>query len=157
MKDTRSENILKYDDVVFIRNKRGAAPRLIFGVVEEVAPLSILIQDESGELYRVRYTDRSIQNGRMLNVVIIPERADADGDVIDCSGHAINKGDEVAFMEAPSQGFSTSLVIGEVLSVHADGVTIQAADGRKYMRKPSEIVVVEYHVFSRNKELSGIR
>ena len=54
-------------------------------------------------------------------------------------------GDKVAFMEVPSQGFTTSLLIGTVLKVSAQEVTIKVKTTveQKYMRRLEQVVVVE--------------
>lgn len=146
MNDFRGLCILRDDDVAFIKNNRGDDPRLVFGIVVAVGDKSIDVQDEGGVLHNVRSTQRSMLADKMLNVTTIPSRPDVYGSVLDCSGHPILYGDLVAFMETPSQGFSTSLVLGEAVKVEYDGVVVAAKSrtGQKYMRRPQDIVVIKH-------------
>ena len=145
MEDIRQEDIFEDDNIAFIKNKRGEAPRLVFGQVKAVGYHSIEVQDASGEIYEVRFSQRSLNANRLLNAVVILPRDSVTGDVLDITGHPILPADKVAFMEAPSQGFSTALVVGRALHVTPDGVTIlvDSATSQKYKRKPDEIVVIE--------------
>ena len=136
--------IQRDDDIVFIKNKRGEKPRLVFGIVYSVGNQSIEIEDDDGTSHEVKLSQRSLDAGKMLNAVTIPMREDRKGDTLDCTGHPIFIGDKVAFMEAPSQGFSTSLIIGKVASDRDGEITIQVEGTayRKYMRKSEEIAVI---------------
>lgn len=146
MRDLRSSLIMRDDDVAFIKNNRGDDPRLVFGIVVAVGDNSIDVEDEEGVLHNVRFTQRSMLADKMLNVVTIPARPDVYGSVLDCSGHPILYGDLVAFMETPSQGFSTGLLIGEAVKVEADGVTIAAKTrtAQRYMRPPRDVIVIKH-------------
>ena len=146
MFDVQSCLIEKDDDIVFIKNKRGEPSRLVFGVVVDVGLLGIEVIGDDGIKYNVRMSQRSQEADKMLNAVVLLPRAEVSGDVLDCSGHPALVGDKVAFMETPSQGFSTSLVVGYVLRLCKDEVTILVERNatQKYIRKPNEIVVVDH-------------
>lgn len=148
MRDIRFEEILDGDNIVFIQNERGSDPKLVYGRVEEVTDKSVLVKKENGEvqkLHRNQHIAKGDGNdGQITRAVVILTRADTHGDVQDFTGHPINTGDEVAFMEAPSQGFSTSLLVGEVKQITRERITIVVMQrvAQKYMRSPKEIVVI---------------
>ena len=144
MEDIRFVNIEKGNSVVFILNSRGEPPRLMHGVVFRSDPKSIVIQDKEGKYYWRHKSKRAFDDGRMLSVAVINAAPGGKGEILDCAGHPVTIGDDVAFMEAPSQGFSTSIVVGEVLRVDSNGVTIRVESDtvRKYMRKPEETAVI---------------
>ena len=146
MQDIRFEDIFEDDNILFIKNKRGEESRLVYGHVKVVNPISILVEDDCGELHRLRYSERSKKDGRLLGAVVVLPRTEATGDVLDFTGHPINPGDNVAFMEAPSQGFSTSFVIGSALRVSPAEIIILVVKHatQKYMRKPNETVVIKH-------------
>ena len=81
---------------------------------------------------------------KVSNFVIHPQSSNA-GNLLDCAGQPIAEGCKVAFMEYPSQGFSGSLVVGEVLRIGEDGLTIRVESSavHKHLRKPGEVVVIE--------------
>ena len=148
MRDIRFIQIEQNQRVVFILNKRGEKSRLLHGFVFRSDPKSIVIQDDSGKFHWLKRSKRAFDDGRMIGLAVILPSQTSDGEILDCIGQPIVVGDEVAFMEVPSQGFSTSLVVGEVLCIAADGVTIRVESSviRKYMRRPEEIAVVgKYH------------
>lgn len=145
MNDFRDCRISRDDDIVFIKNKRGEDPRLVFGIVIKADNQSIEVIDDDGITHEVRLSQRSFAAEKMLNVITIPARAYREGNTLDCSGYPVRIGDRVVFMETPSQGFCTSLILGNVVRVKDDGITIQASEAgnRKYMRKPKEVAVIE--------------
>ena len=145
MQDVLLGLIQRDDDVAFIKNKRGEKPRLVFGYVVSVKDLSITVKDDDSTTHEVRLLQRSFETKRMLNVITIPARADREGNILDCSGYPIQIGDKVAFMECPSQGFCTSLSVGNAVHVKDSGITIQVAEAanRKFMREPKNVVVIE--------------
>ena len=144
MVDIRFVEIEKQKRVVFILNRRGEKPLLVHGHVVRVDPKSVVVQDSSGDYHWLRHSKRAYDDGRMINVAVILARSKAKGELLDCTGHPITVGDEVAFMEAPSQGFSTSLVLGEVLRTNSEEVTLKVYSPTitKYMRKPDEVAVI---------------
>ena len=145
MQDVLLGLIQRDDDVAFIKNKRGEKARLVFGFVVSVTDRSISVKDDEGTTHEVKLSHRSYEAEKMLNVITIPARAYREGNTYDCSGYPVRIGDNVAFMETPSQGFSTSLIIGNVVSIRDGEITIQVEGAalRKYMRRPKEIVVIK--------------
>ena len=75
---------------------------------------------------------------------MLGKRPKVTGSIFDCTEYPIHNGDLVAFIEASSQDFSTSLVIGEVIDLLSEGVKILVSSSveQKYMRPPQEIVVI---------------
>ena len=145
MKDIRYQDFSLNDCVVFIENNRDQDPKLMYGRVKQITPQSILIQDDSDTLHRLRLSDRPTKADQILHAVIISPLSDTIGNDLDFLGHSIAIGDTIAFMEVPSQGFSTSFIIGEVFRIDSDGIMILVRSSvyQKYMRKPHEIVVLE--------------
>lgn len=145
MNDFRDFRISRDDDIVFIKNKRGEDPRLVFGIVIKTDNQSIEVIDDDNITHEVRHSQRSLDAGRMLNVITIPARAYREGNTLDCSGYPVRIGDKVAFMETPSQGFCSSLIVGTVVRVGDGEITIQVAEKAniKYMRKSREVAVIE--------------
>ena len=146
MEDINCEDILENDNVVFIKNKRGEEPRLVYGHVKEANPDNILVEDNCGKVHQLHYSERTKKDGRLLGTLVVLPQPEATGDVLDFTGHPINPGDKVAFMEVPSQGFSTSFVIGNALRVSLDEIIILVENlaSQKYMRKPNETIVIEH-------------
>lgn len=144
MVDLLFNEINEGDSIVFIKNKRGEKPRLLFGTVDLVFPKSLIVQKKNGDFYRLRYSQRSLVDGQMINVTVIQQHKESTGNTLDCTGYPVFIGDEVVFMEVPSQGFSTSLVVGNVMSIADEGITITVKSSvyDKYMRKPDEIAVI---------------
>lgn len=147
MLDIQSQKICENDLVVYIQNKRGDKPRLEYAIVETENAKSIIVRFVNGEKNRLTYSHRSFADGRMNNLVVITHRPVAPYYAVafDCTDYPVFEGDKVAFMEVPSQGFSTSLVIGKVSKLSADSITIvvNSKAEQKYMRKPDQVVVVE--------------
>ena len=144
MVDIRYKEIRKDDRIAFILNERGSRPRLVPCYVLEENSSIIVVQDDNVEIHRLRQSQRSFEDGRLLSSVVLGDRSDTMGSTTDCTGYPVNVGDIVAFMEAPSQGFSTSLRVGEVLRLEAAEVTIKdVLSGQKYKRKTAEVAVVE--------------
>lgn len=143
MFDIRFKSIHEKDKIVFIRNERGEKPRLLCGIVEAVNSHSIIAQSD-GRFFQLTHHKRSFNEDHLINTVVLGKRPEEQGDALDCTEYPIRVGDLVAFIEAPSQDFSTSLVIGEVIDLSSDGVKIlvSSAIEQKYMRKPNEIVVI---------------
>lgn len=145
MLDVQSNIICEGDLVAYIQNTRGEKPRLMYAIVSAVNKKSIHVRLVNGETVRLSYSHRSFADSRLNNVVAIKSRQIREGEFLDCTEYPIFDGDRVAFMEVPSQGFSTSLVIGEVIKVVADEVTITVKSkvDQKYLRKPDQVVVVD--------------
>ena len=144
MVDIRFVKIEEGKSVVFILNNRGEKPRLLHGTVFRADPKSFVVQDDSGKYHWLHKSKRAFEDGRMIRVAVIQASFDSGGEIPDCAGHPISIGDDVAFMEVPSQSFSTSLVVGKVIGVDPGGVAIRVESDtvRKYMRKPEEIAVI---------------
>lgn len=144
MYDIRFQPIHEHDQVVFIRNERGKEPRLLSGTVDAVKMRSIIVQSKNG-IYQLTYHKRSFNEDHLINTVVILPRTEVTGDILDCTEHPICSGDVVAFIETPSQGFSTSLVVGEVinLSPHEIKILVSSDVKQKYMRKPKDVVVIQ--------------
>ena len=144
MVDIRFVEIEQQNRVVFILNKRGEKPLLVHGHVVRVDPKSIVVQDDTGDYHWLRQSKRAHDDGRMISVAVITARPDTRGEVLDCTGYPITTGDNVVFMESPSQGFSTSLITGEAIRVSSEEVTLKVYSStvRKYMRKPDEVAVI---------------
>ncbi len=147
MLDFRLTEIHEGNTVVYIHNERTGQPRFIKAIVEMEVSKSIVVKLADGETKNLWLSHRSSVDGKMNNLVVIPSRPDIKGDLLDFTGYPICVADKVAFMEAPSQGFSTSLVEGNVLNISEDGITIlvKAKTEHKYFRKPNEIVVIEHY------------
>ena len=147
MVDIQSQKICENDLVVYIQNNRGEKPRMVDAIVESENERSIIVRLVNGETNRLTYSHRSFADGRLNNLVVIKPRPVAPyyASAFDCTDYPVFEGDKVAFMEVPSQGFSTSLVIGKVSKLSADSITIvvKAKTEQKYMRKPDQVVVVE--------------
>ena len=145
MVDIRFIDLVEGTNIVFILNNRGEKPRLLHGVVKGSTSNSLLVEDDIGELHNLSHSARSHRDGRFLRAAVIPQVSNCTEGVVDCIGHTIAVGDYVAFMEVPSQGFCSSLLVGDVIRIEDDGLTIKvySSTTRKYFRKPDEVAVVE--------------
>lgn len=145
MNDIEFVEIKVEDNLIFILNKRGERPRLVHGIVREIGLASVLAEDDSGIFHQLHHSKRSAQDGRLLNTVVVHPKTNNTGEVKDCIGNSIAVGNHVAFMEVPSQSFSTALLTGTVQKVTSEGISIvvKSSAFRKYMRCPSEIVVID--------------
>lgn len=146
MVDRCFRDITEGASIAIIFNKRGNTPRLMHGFVAAVTPGTVHVKDNEGGSHILRHTKRSNIDGRLLTAVVLPPPLpESFNDMKDCAGHPVNVGDTVAFMEAPSQGFSTSLLIGEVQRVEENGITIvvRSSVTKKYMRIPGEVAVID--------------
>ena len=143
MVDIRFKPIHEQDDIVFIRNERGENPRLLSGTVEAVNLHSVIVQSDN-RIFQLTHHRRSFNEEHLINAVVLGKRPEVTGSIFDCTEYPIHNGDLVAFIEAPSQNFSTSLVIGEVVDLLSEGVKILVSSSveQKYMRPPQEIVVI---------------
>ena len=144
MVDIRFRPIHEQDDIVFIRNERGEKPHLMCGAVDAVNLHSVVVQCEN-KFFHLTHHKRSFNGDHLINAIVLDSRPIVTGGLYDCTEYPIHSGDLVAFIEAPSQSFSTSLLIGEVIGLVEDGVKILVSSSieQKYMRKPHEIVVIQ--------------
>ena len=112
------------------------------GIVQSMGLNSLRVKAD-GEDYRVVFSSRSLPDDKMINVFVTHTPHKGVGDYCDFLGQSIHLHDSVLFMEAPSQGYSTSFVSGKVLKLSNQEVTIavSASTVQKYMRKPDKVVV----------------
>ena len=118
------------------------------GVVQNVGLNSLRVKADNEE-HRVVFSSRSFPDDKMINVFVTHKPLTGVGECCDFLGQPIHIHDSVLFMEAPSQGYSTSFVLGEVVRLSNQEVTIavRTSTVKKYMRKQDNVVVSSTQAF----------
>ena len=144
MCDYMNQEIHIDDSIVFIVNERGKAPQLMAGSVKEIHNKSINAWGIDGENYRVLSSARPGEDGIMRNTIKLTSLPLRKEGITDYTGVPIQLGDKAAFMEAPSQSYCTSFVLGTIIKATEQEVILRSdfPTATKYMRKPKQILVV---------------
>ena len=142
MVDVQNIEIHERDVVMFIRNQRGKKPQIMYGIVDAVKPKSVIVQRILGGFSSFRLSHYGDEH--FTNILVLPRRPEVDGKILDFTDYPVAINDKVAFVVVPSQGFSTSFIIGEIIRLNSDEVTIlvHSKAEQKYIRKPKEVVVI---------------
>ena len=111
--DYLEKEIVLGDEVMFIKNKYGEAPRLMPGKVDKISGKSIVITTESGESNRVILSEKDDEClSRVIVMQLRPERK--NNGVADASGYPLIEGDPVVYMKTSvhnrCDGFQTGMI-----------------------------------------------
>ncbi len=111
------------DDVMFIKNKAGSAPKLCPGKVTKVTGKSIVVEDTAGDSSRIMLPeDESECLPRVIIMSPRPERP-ADG-MIDASGYPVLDGDPIAYMKRPPYSNSVEFEMGRIEAIKGNKVLV---------------------------------
>ena len=111
------------DDVMFIKNKSGSAPKLCPGKVAKVTGKRIVVEDTTGDSSRIMLPeDESECLPRVIVMSPRPERP-ADG-MIDASGYPVLDDDPIAYMKIPPYSNSVEFEMGRIEAIKGNKVLV---------------------------------
>ena len=136
--DYTEREIALGDEVMFIRNKFGEAPKLLSGKVDKISGKSIVIRTQTGESNRIILAeDESECLSRVVVMNARPERKNEG--FVDASGYPVMEGDPIVYMKAIAYSRCDGFQTGHVTRVTGKSIEV---NGTK--RTPNRVVVINW-------------
>ncbi len=133
--DFMNKEISVDDDVMFIRNSSGKAPKLLFGKVEKITGKSIVVKAQSGESVRIILAEE--ESDSISRVIIMnPRPLRSVGDTTDASGYPLMVGDPVVYMKPTAYNRCEGFEVGTVEKISDKTISINET------RRTSDRIVV---------------